>query len=913
MPKKQAIQNHAVRVKRNPAPAKKGSRKSGNPVSTQEVLLADYLPPDFLIDQVVLDVDIQADRAIVRSRLEIRRNPQGKKARAPLVLQGEIQKVLSVKLEGRSLSEGKDYRLSPHDMTIPAMPEKAVLEIVSEHNPYKNTALSGFYASGPMLCTQCEAEGFRRITYYLDRPDVMAKFRVTLHADKKKYPVLLANGNLMESGNEAKGRHFATWEDPFPKPCYLFAMVAGKLDKATDSFKTKSGRDVLIEIYVEPGKTDQTGFALDAIKNAMAWDEKTYGLEYDLDRFMIVATPFFNMGAMENKGLNIFNDACVLGRADTATDTTISFIERVVGHEYFHNWTGDRVTCRDWFQLSLKEGLTVFREQEFMGDMHDDSVERIDNVRDLRARQFAEDAGAMAHPVRPDRYQAIDNFYTATVYDKGSEVVRMIQTLAGGKAGFRKGMDEYFKRHDGQAVTCDDFARAMASANSLDLKQFMLWYAQAGTPVVTARDSWNEKTRALNLTLSQTCPSTPGQPRKKPMHIPFALGLLDGNGKDMIGATVLDFRKPRQSFVFKGLKERPVLSLLRNFSAPVRLEYARSDDELLFLLAHDSDPFNRWEAGQRLGEKYVLAMAVQSGKQKKTAKSTVIESTAVQSYAKALEKVLLDDHLDCAFRAMVLTLPSESELGLTLAARGIKIDPEALALARKRLVQCLSDKLRPSLEKTRAKYADINPMAADGDTMGKRALRNLCLHYLAARHEQAALKLAYDQAVLSRNMTDKIAALAILAETKSTLREKALAKFEKQWKNTPTVMDKWLMVQAAAKKPDVLADVKRLMKHPCFDIRNPNRVSALIGVFAGNTNGFHAANASGYRFVGEMIRRIDPINPNVAARLAKQFARWRDYHTPCSRAMNAELKRLAGIKALSANTSEIVVKSLKSK
>lgn len=888
--------------------------------AAEETLLANYLPPDYLIDSVTLDVNIQPAKAIVSSRLEIRRNPQGKNPNAPLVLLGETQKAVSVKLDGRNLSEDEDYRLTPDKLTIRSMPEKAVLEIASEHNPYENTALSGFYASGPMLCTQCEAEGFRRITYYLDRPDVMAKFRVTLRGDKKKYPVLLANGNLVDSGDEPKGRHFATWEDPYPKPCYLFAMVAGKLDKVTDHFATRSGRDVLIEIYVEPGKTDQTGFALDAIKKAMAWDEKTYGLEYDLDRFMIVATPYFNMGAMENKGLNIFNDACVLGRADTATDSTISFIERVVGHEYFHNWTGDRVTCRDWFQLSLKEGLTVFREQEFMGDMHDRAVERIENVRDLRTRQFAEDAGAMAHPVRPDRYQAIDNFYTATVYDKGAEVVRMIQTLAGGRAGFRKGMDEYFRRHDGQAVTCDDFAQAMASANKLDLKQFMLWYAQAGTPTVKVKSAWNAKAKALKLTLSQSCPPTPGQPTKRPMHVPFSVGLLDSDGKDMKEAIVLNLCKPTQSFEFKGLKEKPVLSLLRDFSAPVRLDYEVDDKDLLFMLAHDSDPFNRWEAGQKLGEKNLLAIAAKvgkaggaKGKKGKSQNGTGVPETSLESYAQALESVLLDEKLDGAFRAMALTLPNESELGLTLVARGQKIDPLSLLQARRQLVKYLSTRLKSSLEKVRAKHSGIDPMAADGTTMGLRSLRNLCLSYLAAHQEEDILKQAYQQATASKSMTDKIAALSILADTHSPLRDKALAQFEKQWKKMPTVMDKWLMVQASARRKQALSDVKRLMKHASFDLKNPNRVSALIGVFAGNIEGFHAADNSGYRFISEMIRKIDPINPHVAARLAKQFARWRDYHTPRSRAMFAELKRLSKIKTLSANASEIVVKSLKSR
>ncbi|MDE2030603.1 MAG: aminopeptidase N, partial [Alphaproteobacteria bacterium] len=528
-----------------------------------EILLKDYKPPAFLIDRTALDIDIREDHAKVTGKLDLYRNPKSREKNAPLFLNGETQTLLSVTRDGKKLA-AKDYRCDAHGLTIPNMPARAVLEIVSTHNPYKNTALSGLYAAGPMLNTQCEAEGFRRITYYPDRPDVMSKFRVTLHADKKKYPVLLSNGNLLKTGAEKGGRHFALWEDPYPKPCYLFAMVAGKLDKISSRFHTRTGRDVLIEIYTEPGKTGETGFALKALKNAMKWDEQRFGLSYDLNRFMAVATPFFNMGAMENKGLNIFNDACVLGRPETASDGTIAFIERVVGHEYFHNWTGDRITCRDWFQLSLKEGLTVFREQEFMGDMHSRAVERLISVRDLRGAQFAEDAGAMAHPVRPDHYQAIDNFYTATVYDKGAEVVRMIQTLAG-RDGFKRGMKLYVKRHDGQAVTCDDFVKAMADANKIDLKQFMLWYSQAGTPVLTVSSTYDARARTLKLTVRQRTPATPGQETKKPLHIPFAVGLLDSKGRDMIGTKVLSVKRAKEDFVLRNVKSAPVLSLLRDF------------------------------------------------------------------------------------------------------------------------------------------------------------------------------------------------------------------------------------------------------------------------------------------------------------------------------------------------------------
>ncbi|HEU0118618.1 MAG TPA: aminopeptidase N, partial [Alphaproteobacteria bacterium] len=723
---------------------------------------------------------------------------------------------------------------------------------------------------------------------------------VTIHADKKKFPVLLANGNLIQHGNEGKTRHFAIWEDPYPKPCYLFAMVAGRLDKVTTHFKTKSGRRVLIEIYVEPGKTNETGFALTALKKAMKWDEDTFGLEYDLDRFMIVATPFFNMGAMENKGLNIFNDACVLGRVETATDGTIDFIERVVGHEYFHNWTGDRITCRDWFQLSLKEGLTVFREQEFCGDMNSVAVERLASVRDLRGSQFAEDAGAMAHPVRPDRYQAIDNFYTATVYDKGSEVVRMIQTLAG-KKGFRRGMDLYVKRHDGQAVTCDDFAKAMADANKLDLKQFMLWYSQAGTPVVKVESRYDTAKKVFHLDVKQSCPATPGQKTKKPFHIPFAFGLLDGKGRDMIGTRVLSVKKPHETYSFTNIKEKPVLSPLRNFSAPVRLIYNQSDDELLFLLAHDIDPFNRWESGYKLLTKYLLARV----------KGKPASQRQTEKLIAALGNVLRDKKLDAAFKAMTLSLPSEGELGLAMRAEGLAIDVDGIYAARKEMVRKIGVTLQKDFRAMHAQLAKLNPNATDGVSMGKRSLKNLCLAYLAANEGKAELQSAFKQ-INAKNMTDQIATLGILSDTPSPLRAKALAHFEKRWKKVPTIMDKWLAVQASSRRADTLSQVKRLMKHPAFDIKNPNRISALIRVFAGNSLNFHAKDGSGYAFIADMILKIDPINPHSAAGLCKVFARWKDYDPKRRELMQKQLKRLAANKKLSANSSEIVTKSLKS-
>ncbi|MDE1901169.1 MAG: aminopeptidase N [Alphaproteobacteria bacterium] len=860
----------------------------------KEIRLADYQAPAFLVKTVDLDVDIRDDHARVTSRLKIARNPKSKNKSAPLFLNGEAQSLVGVKIDGKPIGP-KAYKLTPHGLTIPGLRDKAVVEIASIHNPYANTTLSGLYASGSMLSTQCEAEGFRRITYYPDRPDVMAKFRVTIHADKKKYPVLLANGNLVAVGDEGKARHFAIWEDPFPKPCYLFAMVAGKLDKVTDHFKTRSGRKVLIEIYVEPGKAKETAFALTALKKSMKWDEQRFGLEYDLDRFMMVATPYFNMGAMENKGLNIFNDACVLGRTETATDATISFIERVVAHEYFHNWTGDRITCRDWFQLSLKEGLTVFREQEYMGDAHSVAVERLDNVRDLRRRQFAEDAGAMAHAVRPDHYQAIDNFYTATVYDKGAEVVRMIQTLVG-RAGFDKGMALYIKRHDGQAVTCDDFVKAISDANKTDLTQFMLWYRQAGTPILDISSRYDAKAKRLTLTVRQSCKPTPGQPVKKPLHIPLAVGMLDKRGKDIIGTQILSVKKARETFTFDNIAEKPVLSLLRDFSAPVTVNYDYTDEELLFLLAHDSDPFCRWEAGFTLATKYLLN------------KPTAAQESA---FIAALGATLRDKKLDPDFKAMVLSLPGEGELGLALRARGALIDPDMLYAARKNMVRRIGAALHDDFAAMHGVLAkSVKDTAADGATMGRRALKNLCLSYLAANGDAKILQRAFKQTA-SKNMTDRIAALAILSEHDTALRAKAFAAFEKKWRKSPTIMDKWFAVQAGAKRADVLKTVQGLMKHPSFTLKNPNRISALIGGFGGNLTGFHAKDGSGYRFIADMIMEIDPINPHSAAALAKNFARWRDYDTGRQKLMQAQLKRLATHKGFSPNTAEVVAKSLK--
>jgi aminopeptidase N len=864
------------------------------PSKSAEVRLADYVVPAFLIDTTDLDFDIRGSKVTVASQLAMYRNPAHKDKKAPLVLDGEFQTFVSIAVNGKKLTPS-EYKLTDEHLIVAHMPDVAIVQVVSWHEPAKNKALSGLYAAGKMLSTQNEPEGFRRITYYPDRSDVLSSFTVTIHADKKLYPVLLSNGNLIAMGSEKDGRHWVRWEDPFRKPCYLFALVAGKLDCVQDHFKTKSGRKVLIEMYVEPGKKKETGFALAAIKNAMKWDEQRFGLEYDLKRFMLVAVSFFNMGAMENKGLNIFNDSCVLGRAETAPDHYIAFIERVVGHEYCHNWTGDRVTCRDWFQLSLKEGLTVFREQEFCGAMSSPELERLRTVAILRRAQFPEDAGAMAHPIRPATYQAIDNFYTATVYEKGAEVCRMIQTLVG-KKGFEKGLSLYIKRHDGTAATCEDFVKAQADANKIDLKHFLLWYSQAGTPVLTVKSAYNEKKKTFALEIRQKTKPTPGQPKKLPLHIPFAMGLLDEKGRDLIGTKVLSLHKEREKFVFKNIKSKPVPSLLRNFSAPVILNYATTDAELLFLMAHDTDAFNRWEAGQKLFMKYIL-------KQPKKLPPAMVD---------ALRQVLCDAKLDEATKAISLSIPTEAEVGLALKGKGQLIDPVAVYQARQNLVRLIAKSLQEELWMTFVDIeATLDEKASDGVARGRRSLKNLCLSYLGKEVPHDVAPVAAAQVAGSANMTDQTTGLDILTDIGGKLSKEMLRLFEKRYLGNPNIMDSWLSTQASARRKGVLADVKKLMKHKAFRLDNPNRVSALIGVFAGNPFGFHAADGSGYRFVADVLIKLDPLNPLAAGRLGKSFLRWKDYDKKRQALMKAQLRRLAKQKKLSPNLREVVSKSLK--
>jgi aminopeptidase N len=882
------------------------------------VLLKNYTPPPFLVDTVDLDVDFRSEEAIVTARLQLRRNPAAHTPQAALTLDGDELETLTMAIDGVALAADR-YTRDDALMTIASVPDAFELRTVTRLRPHLNTKLSGLYRSADGYFTQCEAQGFRRITWFPDRPDVMSRYTVTMHADKSELPLLLANGNPVSSGDEttgvaneaagdaASGRHWAKWVDPFPKPCYLFAMVAARLDVLRDTHHTPSGRVVKLAIFVERGKLDQCGHAMAALKKSMRWDEDTFGLECDLDHYMIVAVGDFNMGAMENKGLNIFNTKYVLARPDVATDIDYENIDRVVAHEYFHNWTGNRVTCRDWFQLSLKEGLTVFRDQEFGADVHSRGVTRIREVRGLRAAQFPEDAGPMAHPVRPASYIEINNFYTATVYQKGAEVVRMIRTLIG-KTAFRRGMDLYFARHDGQAVTCDEFVAAMADASDADFAQFMRWYDQAGTPVIAASGRYDAPSRRFTLTLAQSCSASPGQAEKRPYHIPVAVGLVGPDGADMplriSGEThtptqrVLSLTAARQEFVFEDLNEPPVPSLLRGFSAPVVLDFPYSEEELAHLLAHDSDSFNRWEAGQRLGGRLILA-----------ATATIAAGGTPAwpaSYARAAALVLARAGDDPGFAAEVLSLPTET----TLAEQLELVDPDALHAARNGLKLYLAGTLGDALKACYKSFAPRGPYRPDTADAGRRALRNVCLAYLAEPDTPAAREKAWRQFASADNMTDQFASLAILAQCEGPERTQALDAFHDRWQHEALVLDKWLSVQAMSRRPGTLADVQRLVTHPAFDLRNPNKVYALIRGFGANHVRFHAADGAGYRFIAAQILELDAINPQVAARIARSFDRWRKFDAGRQAHARAALESLHGHSGLSRDVFEIVHRTL---
>jgi len=884
---------------------------------------ADYRPPDFLLDRVAFEFDLDPALTYVSATLDIRRNPVVGGA-ASLRLDGEDLDLALIAIDGHALPASA-YQLRDDGLTLRTQSNRFQLKTVVRIKPSQNTELMGLFVSNGNFFSQCEAEGFRRITFFPDRPDVMTTYRVTLRADKSRYPVLLANGNLIEQGELSEGRHYAIWDDPFPKPSYLFALVAGNVAVHEERVTRASGREAILQVYVEHGNQDKTGHAMESLKRAIEWDERRYGLELDLDRFMIVASNDFNMGAMENKGLNIFNAKYVLASPTIATDDDYASIESIIGHEYFHNWTGNRVTCRDWFQLSLKEGLTVFRDQEFSGDMLGDAssraVKRIEDVRALRAMQFPEDGGPMAHPVRPDSYQEISNFYTATVYEKGAEVVRMLQTLVG-VDGFRRGMDLYFKRHDGQAVTCDDFVAAIADANGRDLTQFKRWYSQAGTPRLTVDTRYDAQAFAFEMTVSQATPPTPGQASKEPFHIPFAVGLIAGDGHDMplqlegevantsagmSAIQVLDLTQAKQTFRFINVGERPVPSLLRNFSAPVIVEHRYSDADLAFLSAHDSDGFNRWEAGQRLAIARLMSLtdAVEAGR----------PLALDDSFIAMLRATLLGEALSPAFKAQALLLPAESFIG---EQRTI-VDPEAIRQARRYAMRELGRRLAADWQSTYTSLQSSLPMSGeyspDAASAGQRALRNLALTYLAEGEMEGALELAREQLVASTNMTDAQGALSVIVNSASSLKAEALIQLARVWSEQPLLMNKWFQLQATAiahpGEPPVVQRVRLLMRHPAFSLSNPNNVNALIRSFCVlNEAEFHRRDASGYAFWVDQVRVLDRINPTIAARIARALDRWRKFTPDRQAAMRAALEEIAAQRGLSRDVCEIVNKAL---
>jgi aminopeptidase N len=886
---------------------------------TKAICRVDYTAPAFWIDTVDLTFDLDPTKTRVLNKMRVRRNPDA--PTQALRLDGEELNLARVMVNGG----GTSFKMDGKQLVLENLPEghdAFDLEIFTTCNPSKNTQLSGLYVSNESFFTQCEAEGFRRITYFLDRPDVMASYTVTLRADALQYPVLLSNGNLLEQGKLEDGRHFAKWQDPHKKPCYLFALVAGKLVAREQRIVSRSGKDHLLQVFVRPGDLDKTEHAMNSLMASVAWDEARFGLPLDLERFMIVATSDFNMGAMENKGLNIFNTKYVLASPATATDTDFAGIESVVGHEYFHNWTGNRITCRDWFQLSLKEGLTVFRDQEFSQDMAGvesaRAVKRIEDVRVLRTVQFPEDAGPMAHPVRPDAYEEINNFYTVTIYEKGAEVVRMMQTLVSqpgdeeGRQGFAKGMKLYFERHDGQAVTCDDFAQAIADANphsslAVLLPQFKRWYSQAGTPRVQATGNYNISNRSYTLTLSQSCANTPDQHQKEPFVIPIKMGLLNQEGQALPAhEKTLVLSEASQTFVFENIDSEPTPSLLRNFSAPVNLDCDLTDMQWLSILAHDTDAFNRWEAGQRLAVQAALRFI-------RTAKDPQSEAVLDEGYLNAMRQVLSNAALDAAFKELVLTLPSETYISEQLES----VDPQYVHAVREAMRLQLATSLRDDWQTCYAQNRVVGAYSPDAISSGKRALANMALHMLclAAQHEGSsvwpgkALQAFKD----ASNMTDRFGALSALVASGNDLAAQALAQFHALFKDEALVIDKWFALQASApdRHGNTLPVVRQLMQHPDFNLRNPNRARSLIFSYcSANPGGFHRSDAAGYVFWSDRVIELDAINPQVAARLARALDRWKKLAEPYRQAAKAAIERVAAKADLSNDVREVVTRAL---
>jgi len=866
----------------------------------QTFYLKDYQNPPFTVDQIHLDFDIFDGKTIVTATTAYKKNHDGD---LPLILNGEHLDLISVKIDGALLTKDQDYQLDDKILTLPCPAQDSFrLEIVTEINPEKNTRLDGLYQSGGTYCTQCEAQGFRCITYFQDRPDVMTYFTVRITADEKTCPVLLSNGNLTHTGKAADGRHYTVWEDPIAKPCYLFALVAGDLVHIADTFKTMSGKNVDLRICVREGDQDQCHFAMKALKDSMKWDEEKYGREYDLDLFNIVAVSDFNMGAMENKSLNIFNTALVLAQPETATDRDFERVEAVIAHEYFHNWTGNRITCRDWFQLSLKEGLTVFRDQCFSGDMNSHAVQRIDDVDLLRRMQFPEDSGPLAHPVRPDNYIEINNFYTVTVYEKGSEVIRMQHTLLGDET-FRKATDLYFERHDEQAVTCEDFVKCMEDASGEDLSQFFLWYTQAGTPALNAVTNYDAGTKTFSITLRQSLADTPGQTNKKPMHIPVRFGLIGPDGQDLIDETILHLKQAEQTFTFDNIDEKPVPSILRGFSAPVKLSTDLSNDDLRFLMVNDTDGFNRWESGQI----YALRVLNEAIDASEKDQDFDLPQDFIDSYGSLLAQAF-DTDCDKALLTRALSLPDITVIGQHRS----NVNPQAIDNVRREIITELVEKhgdaLRKIYQDNRSAGAFINSFEA----RSKRALQNFVLGLLGtAKHENAVswAKTQYDAA---NNMTDRLAALSALCQTDSSERSEALAHYYDTFKTHQLAMDKWFNVQASAGRDQIMDDLALLITHDDFTYTTPNRVRSVFSAFGMlNPAKFHDESGAGYDFLTDAIIKLNGINPQIASRLVTPLRDWKRYSPDRQEKMRACLERIAETPNLSDNVFEIVSKSLK--
>ena len=908
----------------------------------QTIYLKDYRPPQFLIDTVDLHIDLAEEWTTVKAELNFRRNPASSENSKTLVLNGQKMELMAVILDKVELTQDQ-YQVDESQLTINDVPEKFVLSTEVRIQPQNNTELEGLYKSSKLFCTQCESEGFRKITYFLDRPDVMSLYSTTISADRQLYPVMLSNGNMLNSGKLTDGRHWVKWEDPFPKPAYLFALVAGDLLHIEDSFRTSSGREVKLQIYVEAENIEFCDHAMRSLKESMRWDEERFGREYDLDLFMIVAVNDFNMGAMENKGLNIFNSKLILASQETATDTDFYNIQGVVGHEYFHNWSGNRVTCRDWFQLSLKEGFTVFRDQEFSSDLNSRAVQRIADVDRLRVHQFPEDAGPMSHPIRPDSYMEINNFYTMTVYEKGAEVVRMIYTLLG-RENFRKGTDLYFDRHDGQAVTCDNFVAAMEDANGVDLQQFRRWYGQSGTPELHIRGSHDPEAKTYSLTVRQSCPDTAGQKgfgveksknaehekqtapveiqnskqnahhsfQKQPFHIPLALGLLAADGDTLplklTGCTaeknqdtiILELRKQSETFVFENIPAAPVPSLLRGFSAPVKLLFDYSIADLAFLLANDTDEFNRWETGQQL----MIRISLEQIQRFQNHEPFNLPSELENAFRSLLNQT---QESDSALLALALSFPNEPYLGEFMDV----IDVDAIHETRTFLRKELAQKLQPEFEKTYLEFQEEGAFKIDQHSMGRRSLKNVCLSYLSELGSLDIRKLTQTQFRKNENMTDVAGALGVLTHLDCPERETAFSEFENRWRKNTVVMDKWFALQAISCLPKTLDHVRKLTSHSAYEENNPNKIRALISTFSRfNQLRFHAGDGSGYEFISEQVLRLDPLNPQIAARLVSVFNNWEKFTETHKTKMNYQLQKIVKTPKLSGDVFEIVSKAL---